>query len=812
MRRFQFLAGYGRRAVTASPYARILREYCGGNLQFDALVDKVVEFCKPNLFIFTELVMGLSRSGKLNEAFLVFRIVRNLGIQLNEFIYAILADGFCKRGDFDIVYQLLAEREKKGIGHCHLTCNTLVNCLCEIGRTSDADEFSKKIPADVFTYTTLLKGYIQEVNVVGILDIKRRIEEAGIIMDKVMCNVLIKALIVAGVLEDAQAMYNRMPEMDLTADCITYCIMIDGYCKVGQIDKALEIFDEFRRTLAPSLPCYNCMINGLCKNGMVDLATEIFIELYEKGLTLNFNTYMKLLKEIIKQDASQGLLNLICRIKNVRLDIFCLICNDAIILSCKRKFNMAATEIYVVARRNQACLTSKSYYLIIRGLICDGNFRLCQPVLGTFIKEYGLFELKLNKILLQYLCLKDVTRALYFLNKMKERNPDVSFLVSVLKSMAKSGRALDVYRLVTEANDNLPVMDVADYSLIIDCLCKGGHLVKAVDLCYFAEKKEINLNIITYNTVLHGLCQQGCLFEAFRLFDSLERINLTPSAITYGILIDATSKTGYLLDAKRLFEGMIIKDYEVNTRIYNSFINGYCKFGELEKSLIMLDDMKAKCVKFDEFTVSSAINVFCQKGDMEGALSLFSEFKRKDISPDLLGFLYLIRGLHAKGRMEEAKSILRDMLLSRSVLETINKVNTEVETESVESFLVFLCERGSITEAIIVLNEVACMFYPVWKCFGPNCESQEPPIPSEAEASSSIQGTVSSSGRTYPDHACSDVKVDSKVENSDILGRLSQLDDFDSYYSMISSLCSRGKLLEANRLVKKTLASLDNDC
>ena len=98
---------------------------------------------------------------------------------------------------------------------------------------------------------------MEEENIPGILQTKKRLEESGISMDVVMCNVLIRALFMMGAFEDVYALYKGMPEMDLIPNSVTYCTMIDGYCKVGRIEEALEVFDEFRKTLISSLACYN---------------------------------------------------------------------------------------------------------------------------------------------------------------------------------------------------------------------------------------------------------------------------------------------------------------------------------------------------------------------------------------------------------------------------------------------------------------------------------------------------------------------------------------------------------------------------
>lgn len=465
---------------------------------------------------------------------------------------------------------------------------------------------------------------------------------------------------------------------------------------------------------------------------------------------------------------------------------------------------MGATGFYKVARRNKSILSSKSYYWTIRRLFGEGKFQESRPFLCSFIKEDGLFEPKVSRILLHYLCLKDVNSALYFLNKIKENDVAITLPISALRALTKIGCVLTAYRLVVGAKDDLPVMDVVDYSIMVDGLCKIGHPIKALKLCTLAELKGIVLNIITYNSVINGLCNQGCFVEAFRLFDSLERIDLAPSEITYSILIDNLCKEGYLQDAKQLFERMILRGYEANIRIYNSFLNGYCNFGQFEEALGILKNIQIEHLDPDEFTISSMINGYCQKGDLEGALNFFIECNQKGTSPDLLGFLQLMRGLCAKGRMEEARSILREMLQSKSVMEMLNKVNTGVETESMQSFLIFLCQQGSIKEAVTVLNEVVSMFFPVQKCG--SCESQKLETLPESEAFNKFASrTISQEGNEFDVLDCCIREDDKMVEKNDEFGR-PEIEFFDSYYSLIASLCSRGKMSEANRLAKEILS------
>ena len=99
--------------------------------------------------------------------------------------------------------------------------------------------------------------------------------------------------------------------------------------------------------------------------------------------------------------------------------------------------------------------------------------------------------------------------------------------------------------------------------MVVDGLCKVGHMDKALDLCIFAKMKGITLSIITYNSVINGLCQQGCFIDAFRLFDSLAKNDMVPLKIKYATLIDTLCKEGNLVDARKLFERMVVKGFEI---------------------------------------------------------------------------------------------------------------------------------------------------------------------------------------------------------------------------------------------------------
>ncbi|XP_010443404.1 PREDICTED: pentatricopeptide repeat-containing protein At5g57250, mitochondrial-like [Camelina sativa] len=679
-----------------------------GNMEtsFGLLGKMIKEGIEPNLITFTAIIRGLCKKGKLEEAFALFDRIVDMGIEVDEFVYVTLIDGSCKKGNLNRAFSMLGDMELRGIQPSILTYNTVINGLCRAGRVSEADEISKGVVGDVVTYSTLLGNYKKEENMDAVLEIRRRFEEAKIPMDLVMCNILLKAFLLVGAYGEADAVYRAMPDMDLTPDTVTYSTMIEGFCKTGQIEEALEMFNELRKSSVSLAVCYNRIIDALCKKGMLETATEVLIELREKGLYLDIRTSRNLLHSIQASGGEKGILNLVYRLDQLNTDLFLGMFNDTILLLSKRGYFEAAIEVYMIMRR--------------KGLT-------------------------------------------------------VTFPSTILKILVDNLRALDAYLLVVNAEEStLPSVDVVDYTIIVDGLCKEGFLVKALDLCSFAKSRGVILNIITYNSLIYRLCQQGCLVEALRLFDSLENIGLDPSEVTYSILIDKLCKEGLFLDAEKLLDTMVSKGLVPNILIYNSMIDGYCKLGHTEDAMRVLTRKMMGRVSPDAFTVSSVIKGYCKKGDMEEALRVFAEFKDENISADLLGFLFLIKGFCTKGRMEEARGLLREMLVSESVVKLINRVDAElVESESIRGFLVELCEQGRVPQAIKILEEISSNIY----LSGKNLDfSQRPQF---------LNGV-----------------------NEKEIKKEDYAHDFHSLHSTISSLCSNGKLKQANEFVMSVLSCM----
>ncbi|CAA6662356.1 unnamed protein product [Spirodela intermedia] len=613
---------------------------------------------EPNLITYTSILQGFCKRGKLKEATSLLRKLEELGLPVDDL----------RKEDLEMVFKLLDEMEKKGVEMGTVTHNTVIN-----------GSLSTCFHGDIIGFSTLLCGYLREMNKPGVLEIVNRMEEAKTPMDVVGCNIIISAYFFLGMFEDALLLFRRMPEMGLAANSATFMSVINGCCKLGMVDGALEVIDEY--------------------------------------------------------------------------------------VSTPRVIN----------------------------------------------------------VLILFLCKKNVEKALWLLNQMAKR--DVSYCVStaIVESLKRVGRIEEAYKLVVEAKENGMAVDVVAYSIVVDGLCKEGHLEKALMLC--TRMRDL---------VINGLCRQGCLIEALRMFDAMGPNDVTPTVVTYATLIHALATEGHLTDARKLFEKMISSGIPSNLRVYSILINGYCRFGAVEEAMELLQQLEETSMQPDPFTVSSLVNGFCVLGDMEGALGFYADYKRRGIALDFLGFLLLIEGLRAKGRLEEARSILWDMLQCQSIIDIVNKPNIEIEGGSLLGSLAFLCEQGRIDEAIVVLCEVGSFTSPIGRFIGDcrraalkrsykgdedlsmgnrveNLDRED--LSSPVQEFSEEDDRRTNLGLRTPKLCHSDLvsrKGDGQglgtEDVEDLIGR-SEFHDFDLYYPVIASLCSKGELQKASYALKHVMAN-----
>ncbi|CAM8919008.1 unnamed protein product [Rhodiola kirilowii] len=211
----------------------------------------------PNLISYTLLIKGYCKECNIAEAERLFQSMKeDASLTVDEHVYGVLIDGYCRAGKMNDALRLRDEMLSSGLKMNVLICNLFINGYCKIGQISEAEaslmQMDHGLKPDGYSYNTLLDGYCREGHVYK------------------------------GALNDALHLWKLMLKRDVVPNEISYCTLLDGFFKMGDVDGALKLWKEIlAKGFTQSRIAYNIMINGLCKVGMMAEAEEIINRMKE---------------------------------------------------------------------------------------------------------------------------------------------------------------------------------------------------------------------------------------------------------------------------------------------------------------------------------------------------------------------------------------------------------------------------------------------------------------------------------------------------------------------------------------------------
>ena len=119
--------------------------------------------------------------------------------------------------------------------------------------------------------------------------------------DVITYNALMDCYGLIGQLDKAVKVFELMLSNEHTPDAISYTILIDNYFENGRSDLALRLFHEMdHKGLKHTTVTYNASLAGLCQTGRVDDAKMLHKRMIDAGATPDIDTYHIILDGLSK--------------------------------------------------------------------------------------------------------------------------------------------------------------------------------------------------------------------------------------------------------------------------------------------------------------------------------------------------------------------------------------------------------------------------------------------------------------------------------------------------------------------------------
>ncbi|MCH99054.1 pentatricopeptide repeat-containing protein, partial [Trifolium medium] len=168
--------------------------------------------CDPNIITYNIIIESLCKSKKVNEAVDLLEEMKSKGLTPDVVSFGTLITGFCKIGNLDGAYRLFSGMEKQ-YDVCHTTA----------------------------TYNIIVGAFSEQLN-----------------------------------MKMAISLFSEMKKNGCDPDNYTYRVIIDGFCKTGNVTRGYNfLLENIEKGFIPSLTTFGRVLNCLCVEHKVQEAVGI---------------------------------------------------------------------------------------------------------------------------------------------------------------------------------------------------------------------------------------------------------------------------------------------------------------------------------------------------------------------------------------------------------------------------------------------------------------------------------------------------------------------------------------------------------
>ncbi|XP_057250348.1 pentatricopeptide repeat-containing protein At1g09820-like [Beta vulgaris subsp. vulgaris] len=151
---------------------------------------------------------------------------------------------------------------------------------------------------------TLIQTYVMSLKVGLAVEAVGRAWQYGFRLSLLLCNLLLSALVDEGKIKIMEHVYKEMIRRRVHPNLVTFNMVINGFCKVGQLQRASDLLEDIKLWgLSPSFVTYNTLIDGCCKGarvGKMDKVDALLKEMMSMNISPDEITYSTLIDGFCK--------------------------------------------------------------------------------------------------------------------------------------------------------------------------------------------------------------------------------------------------------------------------------------------------------------------------------------------------------------------------------------------------------------------------------------------------------------------------------------------------------------------------------
>ncbi|KAM7509050.1 hypothetical protein LguiA_019503 [Lonicera macranthoides] len=241
--------------------------------------------CKPDVFAYTAMVRVLVSEGNLDGCLRVWEEMRKDKVEPDVMAYATLIMGLCKGNRVEKGYEFFKEMKKKGRLIDRDIYGSLINAFVANGKVGSACDLLKDLitsgyRADLAIYNSLIEGLCHFNRVDKAYKLFQVTLEEDLQPDFSTINPILVSFAESKRMDDILKMLEKMENLGFSVvDDLSkfFSFMVEN--EDNRIMIALEVFENLKLKGYHSASIYNILMGALLKIGEVNKALELFNEL-----------------------------------------------------------------------------------------------------------------------------------------------------------------------------------------------------------------------------------------------------------------------------------------------------------------------------------------------------------------------------------------------------------------------------------------------------------------------------------------------------------------------------------------------------
>lgn len=462
-------------------YNVLLKALCKNNKVEGAqklLVEMSNKGCSPDAVSYTTVISSMCELGLVKEG-------KELAARFEPVVsvYNALINGLCKDGDyegaFELMREMVVEKEKKGVSPNVISYSTIINALCSVGETEISfsllgQMLKRGCHPNVHTLSSLVKG----------------------------CFVRGRSS------ADALGLWSSMIRgFELQPNVVAFNTLVQGLCSHGDMEKALSVFSRMEENgCSPNIRTYGSLINGFAKRGSLEGAVDIWNKMLTSGCSPNVVVYTSMVEALCRHS----------------------------------KFREAESLIEIMCKENCAPPSVATFNAFIKGLCDAGRLDWAEKVFVQMEQQYKCPpNIVTYNELLDGLSKGNRIEEAYGLTREIGVEWSSSTYNTLLHGSCSAGLPWIALQLAGKMVVSGKSPDEITRNMMILAYCKLGKAergVQMLDQVSFGGRKW-RPDVISYTNVIWGLCSSNCKEDAVIILERMIGEGIVPSVATWNVLV-----------------------------------------------------------------------------------------------------------------------------------------------------------------------------------------------------------------------------------------------------------------------------------